>query len=292
MSERLLIVTGDDFGAAREVNDGIVAAHRGGILTSASLMVTGAAVEDAVRLARAHPDLAVGLHLVLVQGRPAAPPAEIPLLVRPDGLFRDQPIATGLRYAATCLRRDGRTQLGREIAAQFDAFERTGLSLAHVDGHCNMHMHPMVLPLVLEQAARRGVRGLRLTRDPIFPALRLDPAHAWRKVGEGVVFGALGRWAAPRLGAAGIATTDRVLGMHQTGRLSEARLLAMVRGLAPGTTEIYCHPATATAPVLAPYQQGYRGTDEIAALTSATVRAAIEAGGIRLGRYGDLSSAA
>jgi predicted glycoside hydrolase/deacetylase ChbG (UPF0249 family) len=72
MSERLLIVTGDDFGAAREVNDGIVAAHRDGILTSASLMVTGAAVEDAVRLARAHPDLAVGLHLVLVQGRPWA----------------------------------------------------------------------------------------------------------------------------------------------------------------------------------------------------------------------------
>jgi hopanoid biosynthesis associated protein HpnK len=291
MSDRLLIVTGDDFGAAREVNEGIVAAHRRGILTSASLMVTGEAVDEAVRLARGNPDLAVGLHLVLVQGRPAAPAAEIPLLVRPDGLFRDQPIPTGLRHAATWLRRDGRVQLAREIAAQFDAFERTGLSLSHVDGHCNMHMHPMVLPLVLEQAVRRGVRGVRLTRDPLLAALRLDPLHALRKVGEGVVFGVLGRWAAPRLGAAGIVTTDRVLGMHQTGRLSEAHLLAMVRHLAPGTTEIYCHPATATAPVLAPYQRGYRGPDEIAALTSAKVRAAIEAGGIRLGRYADLSGA-
>jgi len=292
MSERLLIVTGDDFGAAPEVNEAIVEAHRRGILTSASLMVTGDAVDEAVALARQHPTLAVGLHLVLVQGRPASPPSEIPALVRPDGLFRTQPVPTGLRYAAVWLGREGRDQLAREIDAQLAAFERTGLSLSHVDGHCNMHLHPMVLPLLLDLAARRGVRSVRLTRDPILPALRVDGSHALRKVGEGVIFGALGRWAGPRLAAAGIATTDRLLGMHQTGRLSAAPLLAMVRGLAPGTTEIYCHPATATAPALAPQQKGYRGVDELSALTSPKVRSAIEAGRIRLGSYHDLLRAA
>jgi hopanoid biosynthesis associated protein HpnK len=189
MRERLLIVTGDDFGAAPETNAGIIEAHRQGILTSASLMVTGAAAGDAVRLARESPDLAVGLHLVLVQGRPASPPSEIPRLVGADGLFREAPIPTGLRYAATSLGRDGRVQLTREIDAQLAAFARTGLALSHVDGHCNMHLHPMVLPVLLELAARRGVRAVRLTRDPLLPALRLDRAHALGKLGEGTVWG-------------------------------------------------------------------------------------------------------
>src|SRR5436853_3059706 len=57
------------------------------------------AVEEAVQLARETPSLAVGLHLVLAQGRPAAPPAEIPGLVAADGAFRRAPIDTGIRYA-------------------------------------------------------------------------------------------------------------------------------------------------------------------------------------------------
>jgi chitin disaccharide deacetylase len=62
MSERRLIVNADDFGASEGVNRGIVECHERGILTSTSLMVTGAAVEDAVELGRHHPELAIGLH--------------------------------------------------------------------------------------------------------------------------------------------------------------------------------------------------------------------------------------
>ena len=43
--------------------------HREGVLTAASLMVTGDAVDEAVELARAMPTLAVGLHVVLADGR-------------------------------------------------------------------------------------------------------------------------------------------------------------------------------------------------------------------------------
>src|SRR6185369_9066073 len=84
VSARRLIVSGDDFGAAAEVNAAVIRAHREGVLTSTSLMVRGDAAAEAVALARATPTLAVGLHLVLVQGRPAAPPAEIPALVARD----------------------------------------------------------------------------------------------------------------------------------------------------------------------------------------------------------------
>ncbi len=59
---KYLIVNADDFGASRGVNRGIIEAHLEGIVTSASLMVTGRAVEEAVSLSREHPTLSVGLH--------------------------------------------------------------------------------------------------------------------------------------------------------------------------------------------------------------------------------------
>ena len=254
-------------------------------------MVTGDAVEDAVRLARETPTLAVGLHLVLAQGRPAAPRAEIPDLVAEDGAFRRAPVSTGLRYAWQYLSGAGRAQLRREIEAQLAAFAATGLHLAHLDGHLNtlnMHLHPMVLPILLELAPRYGILAMRLSREDLGAALRYDRSHFPRKLGEGVVFHALAAYAAPRLRAAGIATADRVYGMHQTGHVDERYLLALVSALPPGVSEVYCHPAEAVAPAMAPYQQGYDHAGELAALTSARVREAVRAGGVELVSYAQL----
>ena len=56
-NQRRLIVSADDFGLSAGVNAGIMAAHRDGILGDASLMVNGAAFDEAVELARANPTL-------------------------------------------------------------------------------------------------------------------------------------------------------------------------------------------------------------------------------------------
>ncbi len=63
---KTLIVNADDFGFTPDVNDGIVHAHREGILTATTLMANGAAFDHAVRLARETPTLDVGCHFVLV----------------------------------------------------------------------------------------------------------------------------------------------------------------------------------------------------------------------------------
>ncbi len=282
MSARKLLVSGDDFGAAPEVNAGIIRAHRDGILTSTSLMVTGAACEEAVALARAHPRLTVGLHLVLAQARPAAPPGQIPELVRADGAFGDRPILNGLRYAWAYCRRRGLSQLVREVDAQLAAFAATGLPLAHVDGHLNMHLHPMILPILLELAPGYGIRAMRLSREDLGAALRYDRRHAARKVFEGLVFHTLAAYAAPRLRRAGILTADRVYGMHQTGHVDEAYLLALIPTLPPGVSEVYCHPAAGEPPALARYQPGYDHQGEVDALVSPRVRAAVDAAGVEL----------
>lgn len=282
MSARRLVVSGDDFGAAPEVNAGIIRAHRDGVLTATSLMVTGDARDEAVALARANPRLAVGLHLVLAQARPASAPADVPGLVRADGTFGDQPILNGLRYAWAYCRKAGVEQLVREVEAQLRAFEATGLTLAHVDGHLNMHLHPMILPILIALAPRYGIRAMRLSREDLGAALRYDGRHRARKVFEGLVFHALAAYAAPRLRRAGIAAADRVYGMHQTGHVDEAYLLHLVPALPPGVSEIYCHPADGEPAALARYQPGYDHRGEVAALVSPRVRAALDAAGVEL----------
>src|SRR5882724_3822199 len=99
MSEaRRLIVNADDFGRSHSINQAVIRAHRDGILTTASLMVNGVAVAEAVELGRQHPRLGVGLHLSLVCGTSTLRPADIPGLVDGDGNFSSQSVATGIRY--------------------------------------------------------------------------------------------------------------------------------------------------------------------------------------------------
>src|ERR1700761_6836336 len=90
-----LIVTADDFGAAREVNEAVERAHRDGILTAASLMVSAPAAADAGARAKTMPNLRVGLHLTLVDDRPTLPAAHIPGLVDRDGMFRSDMARSG-----------------------------------------------------------------------------------------------------------------------------------------------------------------------------------------------------
>jgi hopanoid biosynthesis associated protein HpnK len=282
-----LVVTADDFGATAGVNAAVVRAHRDGILTGASLMVRGDAAADAVLAAREAPDLGVGLHLVLAQGVPAAPPSEIPSLVTRAGRFPEQPVLAGFRHAWAWCRRRGRAELAREVEAQLAAFAATGLPLGHVDGHLNMHLHPMVLPTLIALAPRYGIRAMRLTRDDLGFALAHDPRHGLRKRTESLVFRALGAYATPRLRAAGILVPQRVFGLHATGHVDEAYLLALLPRLRTGVNELYCHPA-AGDPVTE--QAGYDHAGELGALTSPRVRAALSAAGVRLASYRALTT--
>ena len=290
MSARRLIVSADDFGAAPEVNQAVERAHRHGILTNASLMVTGEAVADAAAVAHRLPRLGVGLHLVLVQGTPAAPRERIGRLVRADGRFDDAPVRSGLRYAWLSLFRAGARQLRAEIEAQLDAFARTGLRLSHLDGHLNLHLHPMVLPTLIELAPRYGIRAMRLTREPLARAIRYDRRHVLRRSAEGTVFTALARFAAPRLRAAGIAVPSRVYGMHQTGEVDARYLRVLLSELPEGTSEVYCHPAVAAAPALARHQHGYANARELEALIDPAVLEAARTRGVDLVSYHGLAA--
>src|SRR5712692_6321809 len=84
---RLLIVNADDFGRSAGIDDGIVRAHREGIVTSTTFMTNAPSTTHAASLARAIPTLDLGLHLVVTYARPLSDPARIRSLVRDDGSF-------------------------------------------------------------------------------------------------------------------------------------------------------------------------------------------------------------
>jgi len=288
-SARRLIVSADDFGLSPGVNAGILEAHRDGILTDASLMVTGTACAEAVELARATPTLAVGLHLVLVQGRAAAPADTVPTLVDGNGMFRNQPVLNGFRYFFT----PGiRTQLEREIRAQLDTYAGTGLPLSHVDGHLTIHMHPTVLSILLRLAPQYGIRALRLPREPLRISLRLDGRARVRKVLESVTFRGLVRWALPRLRAHGMRYPDQMFGLHQSGHMTEPYILGVIAALPPGITEIYCHASQVDTEARRWRPQDYECEAELSALTSGRVRATLDAQGVTRMSYRDLAGSA
>jgi hopanoid biosynthesis associated protein HpnK len=269
------------------VNVGILTAHREGILTNASLMVNGEAFAEAVELARLTPTLSVGLHLVLAQGRATTAAAELPGLVDAAGMFSTNPVVTGIRYFFT----PGiRPQLEREIRAQLEKFQGTGLPLSHVDGHLNIHMHPTVLGILLELALQYGIRALRLSREPLGISLRLDRREWPRKVAEAAALRGLAWYAAPRLAARGVRHPDQMFGLHQSGHLTERYLLGVLAALPPGVTEVYCHAAVVDAEARRWRPPDYESAAELAALTSARVRAALTAAGIERISYRDLAA--
>src|ERR1700760_2157932 len=80
-----LIINADDFGLTPGVNRAIAELHQARALTSATLMATGSAFDDAVAIAHANPALGVGCHIVLTDGAPVSPPQSIPTLIGADG---------------------------------------------------------------------------------------------------------------------------------------------------------------------------------------------------------------
>jgi chitin disaccharide deacetylase len=281
-SDRSLIVCADDFGRDVAVNAAVEAAYRDGILSTASLMVAAPSAADAVERARRLPGLAVGLHLVLVDGQAMLPASDIAGLVDADGRFDDNQARAGFRYFfAPGVRR----LLAAEIRAQFEAFRAAGLALDHVDAHKHMQLHPTVARLIVEIGRDYGMRAVRLPAEPAAALRRAFPQERYRGAVYAPAVAALRR----RLRRAGLAANDHVFGIAWSGAMTEARVLGLLPHLPPGISDLYFHPATHTTPELAANMPGYRHAEELAALTSPAVRRRIAELGISLIGYGDLA---
>ena len=266
-----LILNADDFGAAPEVNEAVELAHRTGVLRAASLMVGAPAAQDAIDRARRLPGLAIGLHVVLVNGRPVLPADRVPDLVDERGEFLVDLVRAGFRFF---LRRGVRAQLAAEIRAQFERFAATALPLDHADAQSHMHVHPTVFELILEIGREHGLRAVRIPREPFGRTRTIEPWVALMR---------------SRARRAGLVYNDYAFGVNDAGALTEARVLQILSKLPDGVTEVFFHPATASFKGVDKGAERFRWTDELAALTSPRVRDAIAKNQIESVTYGELS---
>jgi hopanoid biosynthesis associated protein HpnK len=277
-----LIVTADDFGLHESVIDAIEQASHAGVLTAASLMISGAAAADAVRRARRLPHLRVGLHLVLADGWGTLPAAEIAAIADRNGFMDAGMFSRGVGIFADPR---ARQQARAEIRAQLTAFRRSGLPLDHVNAHKHFHLHPTILGMLLSMAQEFGIRAIRVPQEPMWFAR----ARGGRRAALGAAaLAPLNTLMKQRIRAAGLMHNDRVFGVASSGAMDEAAVLEVLGRLPAGISEIYLHPASQSGDKIAASMAAYRHTDELGALLSPRVRAALAAAHVHLGGYGDV----
>lgn len=219
------MVNADDFGFTRDVNQGIVEAHRRGILTAATLMANGDAFEDAVRLAAGNPTLDVGGHLVLVGGRALAPP------------HRELPSSVPQLITAIARRQ---IRIYEELAAQVRRILAAGIIPTHLDTHKHTHLAPPVLEAVARVAQEFQIPWVRRPFD--LPLTAARGAAPWLERATSGGLQLLRRRFQRVLERRHCRTTDHFAGFQITGRLRTAELVELIRALPEGLTELMCHP--------------------------------------------------
>lgn len=277
-----LIVNADDFGLSRGVNAGIGEACARGILTSATLLANAPAFDDAVRVAGEHAALGVGVHLNLVRGRPLSRPADIPLLVGPDGLFR--------RFRLGRLTPAFLVQAGAEYRLQIEKILAAGIRPTHIDFEKHHAWQGPLYRLACGLAAECGIGAARTLREPVAWAVR-----AMGGAGVARVAMACSLRAGFDLGGGGrcaLARPDRLLGQLHIGDMTEEVWLRLARNVPAGISEVMTHPGSAEPDagddgMGGSWLAGKRGI-ELAALLSPRVREALDAACVRLIHFGDL----
>ena len=232
---RYIIINADDFGRHAEINRAVEEGLVHGCLRSATVMPGGAAFAGAIDIARRHEELGLGVHLTLVDGHPILPPEEIPSLVGSEGDFLPDHTALLKRYLKGGVNLE---EVRRELAAQLQKIEATGIPISHVDSHQHMHTLPGIIDIVLDLAARAGIRAVRTPRTPLF-------AGAFGGLGQ--LVGRLGLSTLARLAACkahrrGLLTPDNFAGIVAGEAVSEGELLHLIAHLPQGTTEVMMHP--------------------------------------------------
>lgn len=235
-----LILNADDFGLTLGVNRAIRELHQAGVLTSATLMATGEAFDDAVAIAHANPSLGVGCHVVLTDGIPVSPPESIPTLIGPDCKhFRPRLID----FVAALLRgRIDEAEIEREALAQVRKLQQAGINVTHLDTHKHTHLFPTVTRSLLRVAESSSVRAIRNPFEPKW-CRSLGRGKFMRRLQLALLNSFQSRFNAHRQIRNGdILTTGGTIGVSATGQLNAESLDQILSDAPDGLWELVCHP--------------------------------------------------
>jgi predicted glycoside hydrolase/deacetylase ChbG (UPF0249 family) len=235
---RKLIINADDLGADEARNAGIFEGIEAGVVTSASLLTNGPALDNALRRIRSlgHPGASFGIHVNLSEGKPLSP--NLRILTGEDGCFLTK------THAHQLLMRVGDSELQKEIAqemaAQIKSLLDTGIRIDHFDGHQHVHVFPAAFPAAVRMSSKYRIPWMRIPKEPS-PLSEMD-AVPDGLMKEAQFFCRIAEWARAQFKGSEIRTPNHFRGLYLKGRLSLPVLLNLLRELPPGLTELMVHP--------------------------------------------------
>ncbi len=271
-----LIVNADDLGYSRGLTDGILYAHHHGILTSATLMTTMPDCDRAIALSKDAPNMGVGIHLCLTEGKSCAglKPGR---LLDAQGKFPRRVPALARRLLIS---KRARQEARDEWTAKIEYALNHGLTPTHLDSHKHIHHLPQLAPLVIDLAAQFKIRFIRCANEA--PLLALRGGLGYR------VLSMLARRLKQKMTQRGLQTTDWFFGLATTGKTDSAVWREILPKLPDGVGEVMVHPGYPTGLTAVDTRLLAQRTLEQDALCDPTVVAAVKAAGIQLTHYGKL----
>jgi predicted glycoside hydrolase/deacetylase ChbG (UPF0249 family) len=280
-----LIINADDLGADVARNEGIFEAIRAGVVTSATILPNGPALEHALGKIRSggFEQVSFGVHLNLTEGRPLA--KGLSCLTGPDGTFHGKAEAHRLLMEAgdASLQAD----VARETILQIERLIDASIGITHIDGHQHVHVFPAALHTVAEIARDHGIQRMRIPDETVPSADETLPAELLEEARR---FAALGREARKVLAGTGLVSSDHFRGLALKGRLDLEGLLQLIETFPEGTTELMVHPGR--VPAETPFS-AFSSPDrerELEALLDPRFRLALDRAGVVLVSFREIFS--
>jgi predicted glycoside hydrolase/deacetylase ChbG (UPF0249 family) len=278
--QKYVIVNADDFGFSPLVSQGIIRAHREGIVTSTTIAANMPSAGDAVGLLANLPALGVGVHLNCTQG-PALSKIGLQMLAGDDGVMNFS--AAGIIKA--CLLKP---RLIGAIEAEFDAQIQWalahGIRPTHLDSHRHSHAFLPLFRRVVGLARRYHIRFIRRCREALpgagWPASSAKQRRIRHMLNCMSALDSL--FAGTHCPSAGL------WGIEHTGQIDSAWLTKVARSARAGLTEIMTHPGIDGDLAASMTRLRSSREMELAALCDGQVRREFDEQRIALVNYGQL----
>lgn len=266
---KYLIVTADDVGLAKSINEGIAKACSEGVVTAVSVIPSGAAFTDAVQLIRSLPFKSVGAHLALTEIKP---------LLSSSRFSRDH----NRLFFSILSGRISRESMYTEFKAQLELIKANGLTITHINSHEHIHMIPLVLEIFIQLAREYNIPAIRFPRGDRRPSsLSLKENY------KSFILNYFAGMMKKKLEGSGLTYTDHFMGLLDAGRLDIDKLKTMLGTLEDGVTEIVAHPGFLGPEVLDNFSWHKGSETELFALTDDRIKRAVKDNGIKLITFDD-----
>ncbi len=290
MAAKRLVINADDLGLLPAIDRGLGRAVSEGIVSSVSLLANGPSFDSGVELCRSCPDLGVGAHLSLAEGRALTSWADGGMGRGPENLL---PVDYRQFVRDYALRRISLQRVTVELRAQLERIFGAGIRPDHLDGHQHLHLFPPVAPAFAGLGREYGIAALRLPR-------LTGPGELGDDGWKGKLLRLGSRWSAKTYGDA-FTRPDALLGTGCSGRLTLDGFRRLVKAFSAGpaeTAELMCHPGDGSRTGLRRqlHEAGYRSpwefhwATELALLCSGEARRFVDSLGIGIVTYRDLAN--